>query len=210
MTRKQTYGFAAIAAAALSVGGAWSLVHAQEGPRAAPTTTPLRPNANQPRTANEFPGMRGVGDYMGGMSGMGGSAQRMGAPGMGGDMIDPEMAEFADAEATLAAKADELLGQYATADTPEDQKQLRDGLRDTLAKQFDVQRKRRELELARIEARVQKLRDQIKKRNDARDTIIDRRFEQLIDEADGLGWGQPTGPISGRRAGSLKSSANRR
>ena len=105
---------------------------------------------------------------------------------------DPEMAEFAEAEATLAAKADELLAQYAAADAPDDQRQLKDQLRDTLAKQFDVQRQRRELELTRIEERVQKLRDQIKKRNDARETIIDRRFEQLIDEADGLGWGQPT------------------
>jgi len=107
---------------------------------------------------------------------------------------DPEMAELADAEATLAAHADELLAQYATADATEDQKQLKSELRDTLAKQFDVQRQRRELELARIEERVQKLRDQIKKRNDARDTIIERRFEQLVSEADGLGWGPLASP----------------
>ena len=30
MTRKQTYGFAAIATAALSIAGTWSLVHAQQ------------------------------------------------------------------------------------------------------------------------------------------------------------------------------------
>jgi hypothetical protein len=116
---------------------------------------------------------------------------------------DPEMAEFAEAEATLAAEADELLSQYASADAKEEQKQLKDQLRDTLAKQFDVQRQRRELELQRIDERVQKLREQIKKRNDARQTIIDRRFEQLISEADGLGWGQPTAPMAGRRGGML-------
>ena len=200
MTRKQTYGFAAIAAAALSVGGAWSLVHAQQvAPGGAPTANPIRPNPNQPGAAGRMgssglPGMGGNMSRMMGPSGMmgsGGMGAGMGG-GMVGGMIDPEMAEFAEAEGTLAAKADDLLAQYATADAPDDQKQLKDELRDTLAKQFDVQRERRELELQRIEVRVQKLRDQIKKRNDARDTIIDRRFEQLIDEADGLGWGPPT------------------
>jgi hypothetical protein len=139
------------------------------------------------------------------MSGMMGRGM-MGAPGMGmpGMMgsttqeYDPEMAEFAEAEAGLAAGADELLAQYATAEALEDQKHVKDQLRDTLAKQFDVQRQRRELELQRIEERVQKLRDQIKKRNEARDMIIDRRFEQLISEADGLGWGPPARPDASR------------
>jgi hypothetical protein len=130
----------------------------------------------------------------------------MGMPGMmgsGHQEYDPEMAEFAEAEAALAANADGLLAQYAAADAPDDQKGLKDQLRDTLAKQFDVQRQRRELELQRIEERVQKLRDQIKKRNEARDTIIDRRFEQLISEADGLGWGPPA---SANARGTSRSS----
>ena len=122
-------------------------------------------------------------------------------PGMMGGMMsgppsenDPEMAEFAEAEMELAHYADQVLSLYVAADKADDQKRLKTDLRDMLTKQFDVQRQRRELELSRIEERVKKLRDQIKKRNDARDTIIDRRLEQLTNEADGLGWGQPESP----------------
>ena len=42
-------------------------------------------------------------------------------------------------------------------------------LRETLAKQFDIQRQRRHLELVRVEERLNKLREQVKKRNDARE-----------------------------------------
>ena len=112
------------------------------------------------------------------------------------------MAKLAQAETELAHHADEILSQYGAADKADDQKRLKAELRDVLAKQFDVQRQRRELELSRIEERVKKLRDQIKKRNDARETIIDRRLEQLATEAEGLGWGQPAGavPIQQQRA----------
>ena len=106
---------------------------------------------------------------------------------------DPEMAELAQAEAALANESEELVGRFAATDNAADRKQLAGELRQTLAKQFEVQRKRRELELSRIEERVRKLRDQIKKRDDARETIIDRRLDQLINEVEGLGWTPPAG-----------------
>jgi hypothetical protein len=114
---------------------------------------------------------------------------------------DPEMAKLAESEMELAHNADEVLSQYIAAEKADDQKRLRSELRVALAKQFDVQKQRRELELKRIEERVQKLKDQIKKRNDARETIIDRRLEQLTNEAEGLGWGQPAGNVNARPQG---------
>jgi hypothetical protein len=112
--------------------------------------------------------------------------------GMAGD-DDPEMAELAQSEAALANESEELVGRFAETDNAADRKQLAGELRQTLAKQFEVQRKRRELELSRIEERVRKLRDQIKKRDDARETIIDRRLDQLVNEVEGLGWTPPAG-----------------
>jgi hypothetical protein len=106
---------------------------------------------------------------------------------------DPEMAKLAEAEAELAHASEELLAQYAAADKPDEQKRLKAELRDALAKQFDVQRQQRELELARVEERIKKVREQVKKRNEARETIVDRRLDQLINDAEGLGWTAPAG-----------------
>jgi hypothetical protein len=113
---------------------------------------------------------------------------------------DPEMAKLAETEGELAHSSEELLGQYANAEKPDDQKRLKADLREALAKQFDVQRQRRELELARVEDRIKKVREQLKKRNEARETIVDRRLDQLINDAEGLGWAAPAG-ASARSAG---------
>jgi hypothetical protein len=131
-----------------------------------------------------------------------GMASMMARTGMADD-DDPEMNALFQAEANLAGDAAEILSQFADAGNDPDRKRLSADLRANLAKQFDVQRQRRELELARVEERVRKLREQIKKRNDARETIIDRRVDLLINDADGLGWSAPASP-SGR--GSTKSS----
>jgi hypothetical protein len=103
------------------------------------------------------------------------------------------MAKLAEGEGELAHTSEELLSQYAAADKPDEQKRLKAELRDALTKQFDVQRQRRELELARVEDRIKKVREQLKKRNEARETIVDRRLDQLINDAEGLGWTAPAG-----------------
>lgn len=184
MIRQQTFKMAAMAAAVVLVGGTWALIPAQQGPSRSPAVLPAPPGAVV-RSAPNVPGGRdGWVTYA--------------VPTQVPMENDPEMAKLVETEGELAQNADELLSQYVAADKPEDQKRLKSELREALAKQFDVQRQRRELELKRIEERVQKLRDQIKKRNDARETIIDRRLDQLTNEADGLGWGQPAGNVTAR------------
>jgi hypothetical protein len=207
MIRDKAFVLAAVLAAMLSVGGALAIVEAQQplgGP--APTTaSPKKAAPRDPRGKAMTPpagamGMpagatgRGKANTMSPMPGMG--SMEMG-PGMGGMSApvddDPEMAELAQSEALLAGEASDLIGQYQESENAAERKQIAAELRQALAKQFDVQKQRRELELARIEERVRRLRDQIKKRDDARDTIIDRRLAQLIDDAEGLGWTPPAG-----------------
>jgi hypothetical protein len=65
----------------------------------------------------------------------------------------------------------------------------REKLASALAQQFDDRQKRREQEIADIEARLQKLRETLRKRADAKQTIVSSRLEQLLREAEGLGWG---------------------
>ena len=52
-------------------------------------------------------------------------------------------------------------------------------LAEALQKQFDLQQKRRDLEVAHIEAQLKKLREVMRKRGESRQTIIDKRLDQM-------------------------------
>jgi hypothetical protein len=210
MKRKAIIGLGGFLAVGFVLCGAWALVQAQTAPAA----------NNQPKGGGRSSDTVGKLLRSPGAASSSGAQQRAGSsdnslfksmmsgPGSGMAMImaapdDPEMAQLAEAEGELARTSEDLLSQYAATDKAEEQKRLKTELRETLAKQFDVQRQRRELELARVEERIKKVREQLKKRNDARDTIIDRRLEQLINDADGLGWTGPGGTSTRSGAGNL-------
>jgi flagellar motility protein MotE (MotC chaperone) len=106
---------------------------------------------------------------------------------------DPEMQKLNQEERGLARQADELARRLGDAENTGDRDKLRTELREVLGKQFDLQRERREQEIAQIEERVRKLRDQLKKRSDNRQKIIDNRIDQILNDADGLGWNGPDG-----------------
>jgi hypothetical protein len=95
-------------------------------------------------------------------------------------------------------QAEALAAQYGSAKEDADKEKLRAQLRDVLDKQFAVHHQRREEELAKLEARVRSLRELLTKRKEQRQTIVDRRLEQLVRDAEGLGW---SGPSSGGSAG---------
>lgn len=112
---------------------------------------------------------------------------------------DPEMAALVQSDFDLAQQSDAALARYSEADDDAERDEIKVELKELLTKQFDVQRQRRQLELARVEERIQRLRGLFKKRDDAREKIIEQRLEQLVREADGLGWSAPAGhaPSSG-------------
>lgn len=93
-------------------------------------------------------------------------------------------------EANLARQSSLLLARYAQSDANE-RPQLKTKLRESLGQEFDQQQRAREHEISLIEERLKKLRDQLNKRAQARETIVGRRLEQLLDDADGIGWGGP-------------------
>jgi len=221
MIRENAFGLAAVVAAVFSIGGALAIVQAQQpagGPPATKATgKKSAASGSSPGRNGGMPGVRsGMGIPAGmpaaGTSGMG---MGMGSMSMGGMPVDddPEMTELAQIEDALSYEADEIIARYAETEDPAERKTIAAELKETLTKQFDVQRQRRELELGRIEERVKKLREQIKRRNDARDTIIGRRLDQLVTEAEGLGWAQPTGAAPrgqnffNRRTGELMRSS---
>jgi hypothetical protein len=65
-----------------------------------------------------------------------------------------------------------------------------------LEKSFQRDLERREHEIAQVEARIKKLRDQIEKRKKAKDDILSLRLKTIVNEADGLGFPGGFGPES--------------
>lgn len=104
---------------------------------------------------------------------------------------DEELQKLRRQDVGLAHESAALLQKLGQAEGEVERAPLIKQLDEALGKQFDVQQQIRELEVARIEAKVKKLRETITKRAGARATIIGNRREQLLRESEGLGWNSP-------------------
>jgi len=115
-----------------------------------------------------------------------------------GDHHDDRLSELVQLDANLAQQSQQLIDQYSEAKDEVDRVKLKAQLAQTLERQFDSQQQLRELEVSRIEGRLKTLRELIAKRNDSKRSIIDKRLDQLIGDAEGLGWSSPgvgVGPV---------------
>jgi len=99
--------------------------------------------------------------------------------------------------ANFQQRSSQLAHQYIKAEKEEEKKEIRKKLADVLAKQFDTQVEKQQKELADLENQIASLKALLKKRTDAKTTIIDHRMDQLIQEAEGLGWTAPGAGHSG-------------
>lgn len=93
--------------------------------------------------------------------------------------------------ANYQSQSTQLAHQYIKAEKDDEKKDIRKKLADVLAKQFDAQVEKQQKELADLEKQIANLKALLKKRTDAKTTIIDRRMDQLIQDAEGLGWNAP-------------------
>jgi hypothetical protein len=93
----------------------------------------------------------------------------------------------------LHSQSVKLAKQYAKAEKEDEKKDIRKKLTDVLNEQFDLQMKQQQKELEDLEKQVAKLKTMLKKRVDAKSAIVDRRIDQLAQEAEGLGWSGPNG-----------------
>jgi hypothetical protein len=125
----------------------------------------------------------------------------------GGENKDPELDKLTAGEAQAAREVAKLAAEYAKTEDEAERAKIKPKLAAALSTQFDQQQKRRELELARAEAQLKKVRELMKRRGEERKTIIDKRLDQVLREAEGLGWSLPPGsrPQGGGSAGSLQS-----
>ncbi len=95
-------------------------------------------------------------------------------------MSDEEMQEIEALE--------QAVEKLKSAKTDADKTAATKELSELLEKSFQRDLERREKQLAEVEARVKKLRDQIEKRKKAKDEIINLRLKTIVNEAEGLGF----------------------
>jgi hypothetical protein len=117
------------------------------------------------------------------------------APGVGGAVyggaaFDPRHPQ----QHQLQAESAQLAQQYAKAEKEDEKKDLRKKLAEALEKQFDLHSQQQQKELDDLEKQIANLRAVWKKRQDAKTVIVNRRLEQLVQEAEGLGWNAPGSP----------------
>jgi hypothetical protein len=96
-----------------------------------------------------------------------------------------------------SAEAAQLAQQYGKATKPEEKQEIRKKLVAALETQFETNAKQQQAELEALEKQLAELKTLLKKRQDAKSTIIERRVEQMILDADGLGWAVPSGAYPG-------------
>jgi len=93
----------------------------------------------------------------------------------------------------LQSQSLELAQKYVKTEKEDEKKDLRKKLTQLLGEQFDLHLEGQQKELDELEKQVAKLKNVLKKRKDAKENIVERRLDQLVQDADGLGWNAPHG-----------------
>jgi hypothetical protein len=101
---------------------------------------------------------------------------------------DPAARKLHADESDLARQTDELMRQLAAAKGDSDKEKIKGKLSEALEKQFDVRQQRHALEIAALEAQLKRLQEMVQKRQEGRRDIVAKRLDQLVREAQGLGW----------------------
>ena len=89
------------------------------------------------------------------------------------------------------SQAAELARKLANAKDEDEKSRIREKLTEVLNQSFDEHMKQQQKELDQLEEQIRSLRALMKKRASNKNTIVERRIEQLIQDADGLGWNAP-------------------
>jgi len=101
------------------------------------------------------------------------------------ERTDPEMYKLLKKDSELERQTRELAIQYRRA-SGEQRAEIREQLKESVDKHFQVRQERRLLELKRLEAELKRLREAIERRDEARETLVGDRVLELLGEEDGL------------------------
>ena len=103
-------------------------------------------------------------------------------------------------------KVHRLVDQWKAAKNESDRREIEQELRDAVKGQFNARLAPQRKELEELESQVKQLREKLELRLKKQDEIVDFRVQQLLREAQGLGWGtEPETPTRGGFPGGLPS-----
>jgi len=100
--------------------------------------------------------------------------------------VDPEMVKLEGINRALDERSHALGEQYRMAKEPDQRAAVREELIRVVNEHFEIRQKLRLIHLERMEAEIARLRGQIERRNEAKETIISRRVVRLTGEPDEL------------------------
>ena len=101
---------------------------------------------------------------------------------------DPEMEKLLKADAAMEEQCQAVVRQYREEKDQQVREKVRANLEVLTREHFDLRQERRELEIGRLEAQLERVRAAVKKRTDVKDLIIRRRIAQLLHEEDDLAF----------------------
>ncbi|MHC4398472.1 MAG: hypothetical protein ACYTG0_02195 [Planctomycetota bacterium] len=104
---------------------------------------------------------------------------------------DPEMAKLVEDDQQMSRETVDLAASCRKEADTAKRAELRKSLQELVGKHFDLRQQARELQIARLEAELKKIRDKVQKRNDARELIVDRHVALLLKEEDELAFPPP-------------------
>jgi polyhydroxyalkanoate synthesis regulator phasin len=82
-----------------------------------------------------------------------------------------------------------MANSWKEAKDAEGREKIEKSLRDALTKEFEVRMEAHEREVKELEKKVRQLRERLALRKEKQVEIVENRLEQILREAQGLGWG---------------------
>ena len=98
-----------------------------------------------------------------------------------------------EADQRFVQSTRDLFANYQEASDSGQRETIRDQLTEVLTKHFEVRQQIRVRELEELEAQVRRLRELHDRREQEKDQIVRDRLQQLVRDAEGLGWGSREG-----------------
>lgn len=102
------------------------------------------------------------------------------------EKADPEFFAMLKADAELERTTRQLTMQYRQARSAKAKEELGKQLAETVTKHFEVRQQRRAMELNRLEKELSRLKALYEKRNEMKNTIIEKRIQELKGEEESL------------------------
>jgi len=102
--------------------------------------------------------------------------------------VDPKRYERRLEQRKLEYRSSDLAERIHGMQQGAEQEEMKKELRGVLSRLFDVRESEKESEVDRLEEEMARLRETLKKRKEAKDSIVDRRMNDMLGEEDDLRW----------------------